>query len=192
MSAYYFMAVGVSAYYFVVYSSYGGAFWLGSWLIVRDEATPGDVFTVSKTNSFRNKQTNFIAKVLLSAMGGALLLGGALPFMSTVSTAVGSASNLFVVIDRTPDIDPYSTKGQTLSATKGAIKFENVFFHYPSRPSVPILSGLNLDIKPGTTVAFVGSSGAGKSTLASLLLRFYDPDKGKVILKSLSTLRNLP
>lgn len=118
-------------------------------------------------------------------MGGALLLGGALPFMSTVSTAVGASANLFALIDRNPTIDPFNTKGETLPAIKGAIKFENVFFHYPSRPTVPILNGLNLDIKPGTTVAVVGSSGAGKSTLASLLLRFYDPDKGKVIQETL-------
>jgi ATP-binding cassette subfamily B protein len=62
------------------------------------------------------------------------------------------------------------------------VRFEHVTFHYPSRPLQPSLADLTLDIRPGETVAVVGPSGAGKSTLFQLLLRFYDPQKGRVLV----------
>jgi ATP-binding cassette subfamily B protein len=64
----------------------------------------------------------------------------------------------------------------------GAMRFDNVTFHYPSRPDSAALANFNLDVTPGETVAFVGPSGAGKSTTFQLLLRFYDPDSGRVMI----------
>jgi len=63
---------------------------------------------------------------------------------------------------------------------RGALRFEHVEFRYPSRPDVPALHDFSLDIRPGETVALVGPSGAGKSTVLALLLRFYDPQKGRI------------
>src|SRR5262249_24780469 len=63
---------------------------------------------------------------------------------------------------------------------KGEIRFEDVTFSYPGR--APALEGVSLVIPAGTTAAFVGSTGSGKSTLTKLLLRFYDPQKGRVLL----------
>jgi len=65
---------------------------------------------------------------------------------------------------------------------RGALRFEHVDFHYPSRPDTPALSDFNLDIRPGETVALVGPSGAGKSTVLSMLLRFHDPRSGRISL----------
>ncbi|WP_329740514.1 ABC transporter transmembrane domain-containing protein [Dyella sp. A6] len=62
----------------------------------------------------------------------------------------------------------------------GTLRFEHVEFRYPSRPDAPALHDFNLDIRAGETVALVGPSGAGKSTVLSLLLRFYDPQKGQI------------
>jgi ATP-binding cassette, subfamily B, bacterial len=62
----------------------------------------------------------------------------------------------------------------------GALRFEHVEFHYPTRPDAPALHDFNLDIRPGETVALVGPSGAGKSTVFALLLRFYDPQSGRI------------
>jgi ATP-binding cassette subfamily B (MDR/TAP) protein 1 len=80
----------------------------------------------------------------------------------------------------------------------GLIKFKNVWFRYPTRKNDWVLKGLNLTIKPNETVALVGESGCGKSTLVSLLLRFYDPDSGDILIDgvnikeySISSLRNL-
>ncbi|GLQ45622.1 ABC transporter ATP-binding protein [Dyella lipolytica] len=63
---------------------------------------------------------------------------------------------------------------------RGSLRFEGIDFHYPTRPDAPALHDFNLDIRPGETVALVGPSGAGKSTVFALLLRFYDPQRGRI------------
>jgi ATP-binding cassette subfamily B protein len=65
---------------------------------------------------------------------------------------------------------------------RGAISFEHLSFAYPSRPATRALADFQLDIAPGETVAFVGPSGAGKSTVFQLLLRFYDPLSGRILV----------
>jgi ATP-binding cassette subfamily B protein len=66
---------------------------------------------------------------------------------------------------------------------------ENVSFAYPSRPERNALDGLSLSIEAGETLALVGPSGAGKSTLFDLLLRFYDPQQGRVLVEGIATER---
>ena len=63
----------------------------------------------------------------------------------------------------------------------GAVTLQNISFKYPSRPEIEVLKDISLDVKPGEQIAIVGPSGSGKSTLASLLLRFYEADKGKLL-----------
>src|SRR5204863_715339 len=65
---------------------------------------------------------------------------------------------------------------------KGTIRFVDVEFRYPSRPQQSALGGFSLSIEPGETVALVGPSGAGKTTVFQLLLRFYDPQSGAILL----------
>ena len=80
--------------------------------------------------------------------------------------------------------DPH--KPQVLSdPVRGEVKFDDVVFHYPARPSQKALDHVSLDVKPGETVALVGPSGAGKSTVIQLLLRFYDPSGGSVKIDGL-------
>lgn len=65
----------------------------------------------------------------------------------------------------------------------GVIRFEDVHFSYPTRTdNPPILNGLNLELSPAKVTAIVGASGSGKSTIVSLLLRLYDPNKGRITL----------
>ncbi len=64
----------------------------------------------------------------------------------------------------------------------GAVTFDAVSFRYPSRPDLPVLRELSLEARPGERIALVGPSGAGKSTIVSLLLRFYEPDAGRILL----------
>jgi ATP-binding cassette subfamily B protein len=80
---------------------------------------------------------------------------------------------------------------QLPARVRGNIRFDNVTFHYPSRPQHPALDNFSLEVMPGETIAFVGPSGAGKSTTFQLLLRFYDPDSGRVLIddKRLADLR---
>ncbi len=68
------------------------------------------------------------------------------------------------------------------SPARGALQFDNVTFHYPTRPNTAALEGFSLNVEPGHTVALVGPSGAGKSTVFAMLLRFYDPQSGTVKL----------
>lgn len=67
---------------------------------------------------------------------------------------------------------------------QGNIDFIDCKFTYPTRPDIQVLNGLNVSVKPGQTLAFVGSSGCGKSTSVQLLERFYDPDQGKVVRRT--------
>ena len=62
----------------------------------------------------------------------------------------------------------------------GEVRMDQIAFHYPSRPDIPVLRDISLSVKKGQRLAFVGPSGAGKSTLVSLLLRFYEPDTGQL------------
>ena len=67
------------------------------------------------------------------------------------------------------------------AARSGAVAFEDVVFRYPSRPEHSALAGFSLQVRPGETVALVGPSGAGKTTVFQLLLRFYDPQSGRIL-----------
>ena len=81
-----------------------------------------------------------------------------------------------------PAIGPPANPLALPPRVRGSIRFDHVTFHYPSRPESAALSNFGLEVMPGETVAFVGPSGAGKSTTFQLLLRFYDPDAGRVTI----------
>ena len=97
-----------------------------------------------------------------------------------VQLAAGAAERLAELLETDPVIAPPAAPEALPDPPRGEIAFQDVNFTYPTRPDQPALSGLNLTVRPGETVAIVGPSGAGKSTLFNLLLRFYDPDSGTV------------
>ena len=99
-------------------------------------------------------------------------------FWSELMKGVGAATRLFELQDRKPTISP--TVGTPVTSARGAIKFENLSFSYPTRPAVDIFKNLSFEIPQGSNVAIVGPSGGGKSTIASLLLRFYTPTQGSL------------
>lgn len=94
----------------------------------------------------------------------------------------GAASRLSELLREVPEIAPPAQPRALPQPPIGALAFEDVRFHYPTRREVAALNGFSLDIRPGETVAVVGPSGAGKSTLFQLVQRFYDPDSGRVTL----------
>ena len=109
----------------------------------------------------------------------AVMLGSAFATLSEVwgdlQRAAGAAERLVELLHQDSDIDD---KGQATIAHGQAVSASELTFIYPSRPNTPALSGFNLTIPPGKTLALVGPSGAGKSTIFELLQRFYDPTSG--------------
>ena len=94
----------------------------------------------------------------------------------------GSAQRLAELLREQPEIARPTTPIPLPVPLRGALAFEHVRFHYPTRREIAALSDYSLRIAPGETVAVVGPSGAGKSTLFQLAERFYDPDEGRVLL----------
>ena len=108
-----------------------------------------------------------------------------------VQRAAGAMERLSELLQAQPVISAPAHPLELPARVRGNIRFDNVTFHYPSRPQHPALDDFNLQVTPGETIAFVGPSGAGKSTTFQLLLRFYDPDSGSVLIddKRLADLR---
>jgi ATP-binding cassette subfamily B protein len=96
--------------------------------------------------------------------------------------AAGATGRLSELLATDPIISAPDNPVALPLPAEGAIKFDNVTFHYPARPTISALDDFSLEISPGETVAIVGPSGAGKSTAFQLLLRFYDPESGRVTL----------
>lgn len=97
--------------------------------------------------------------------------------------AAGATERLMELLNAQSDIRSPKLPQRLPEVSAGSeIRFESVRFHYPSRPDTPAIRDFNLEIRPGETVALVGSSGAGKSTVLQLLLRYYDPQQGRILV----------
>lgn len=110
---------------------------------------------------------------------GSIGSGVSISQMPSISKAKAAARTVFGIIEEPSLIDPKQPGEQKIPT--GAIEFKNVYFRYPSRNKY-VLRNFNLSIKPNQSVAIVGHSGSGKSTIASLLLRFYDAQRGAVLI----------
>ncbi|KAK2584731.1 hypothetical protein KPH14_007064 [Odynerus spinipes] len=149
------------------YFGYALSLYYGGYLVAREGLSYQDVIKVSEALIF-----------------GSWMLGQALAFAPNFNTAKISAGRIFRLLDRVPEISsPPGSEGKDLDwKADGLIQFSKVEFHYPTRPEMQILRGLNLIVKPGQMVALVGQSGCGKSTCIQLLQRLYDPLSGTITL----------
>ena len=116
----------------------------------------------------------------------AIIVAGAVGALAEVygelQRAAGAAERLMELLAVQPGIAVANPTTPLPAMGSVAISFRDVTFQYPSRPELPALKDFSLDVAPGETIALVGPSGAGKTTVFQLLLRFYDPQAGQVML----------
>ena len=118
----------------------------------------------------------FFATVVASAVGGLSDIVGDL------QRAAGATERLFELLDCEPAIKAPARPLALPPQTAGEVRFEQVRFAYPAQPERLVLDGLDLQVRPGESMALVGPSGAGKTSIFQLLMRFYDPDAGRILL----------
>jgi ATP-binding cassette subfamily B protein len=133
-----------------------------------------------------NMTSGELGQFLLLAVYAGTAAASLSEMWSEVQRAAGAMERLVELENAEPRIvapaRPQALPARAPGSRLGRIEFEHVGFHYPSRPDQPALQDFSLTIEPGETVAFVGPSGAGKSTTFQLLLRFYDPQAGRILV----------
>uniref|UniRef100_A0A672ZUJ9 Bile salt export pump n=1 Tax=Sphaeramia orbicularis TaxID=375764 RepID=A0A672ZUJ9_9TELE len=125
---------------------------------------------------------SLVFRVISAIVTSGTALGRASSYTPDYAKAKISAARFFQLLDRVPLISVYNDKGDKWENFQGNLDFIDCKFTYPTRPDIQVLNGLTVAVKPGQTLAFVGSSGCGKSTSVQLLERFYDPDQGKLLI----------
>ncbi len=149
--------------------------WVGAHSVIRGEMTGGQ-----------------LSQFLLYAVYVAVAAASLSEMWGEVQRAAGATERLVELQHAEPRIVAPSNPQPLPMPGRGSIRFEQVSFHYPSRPATRALDGFDLDVRPGETVAFVGPSGAGKSTTFQLLLRFYDPEAGRILIDGVDIARADP
>ncbi|HET7267139.1 MAG TPA: ABC transporter transmembrane domain-containing protein [Oleiagrimonas sp.] len=123
-----------------------------------------------------------LAQFVMYAVMAASSVGTISSVFGSVLRAAGAMERIGELLAERPQIATPDMPVTLPQPIRGELRFEQVGFHYPSRPDTQALEAFDLHVKPGETVALVGPSGAGKSTVFSLLLRFHDPQRGRIML----------
>lgn len=148
---------------FLVFAGIVGVLWIGARDVQAEVMSPGQLI-------------QFLIYAIMVAGGVAALS----EIWSELQRAAGATERLVELLhSEDAVVDPSHAVSPQI---KGGVRFDDVTFHYPARPTIPALDGANLDVKPGETIALVGPSGAGKTTIIQLILRFYDPTSGSVLI----------
>lgn len=123
-----------------------------------------------------------LAQFVLYALIGGGSVGALAEVWNDLQRAAGGMGRINDLLHETPGIVAPATPASLPQPVHGALEMDDVTFRYPMRPDVAALQGFSLRVRPGETVALVGPSGAGKSTVFSLLLRFHDPQQGRIAI----------
>lgn len=155
----------VSFVFLALFSSIVGVIWYGVYLVNTGEGmTSGDLF-----------------KFVLYTVFIAGSISGMAELYSQLQKAIGATENLLEILDETPEELKTDVHLPNIRLA-GEIRFNEVKFSYPSRRDIEVIGGISFTVKKGDKVALAGPSGSGKSTVTSLLLRFYDPDSGEILI----------
>ncbi|MHA6325561.1 ABC transporter transmembrane domain-containing protein [Roseivivax sp. CAU 1753] len=150
---------------FLVFTGIVGVLWMGAWDVRAGEMSVGAL----------------VQFVIYSVM-----VAGSVAALSEVfgelQRAAGATERLVELLDSEDAVTEPVAPVALPAPVRGALAFEDVSFTYPSRPDTSALDHVTLDVAAGETIALVGPSGAGKTTIIQLLLRFYDPDSGRITL----------
>jgi ATP-binding cassette subfamily B protein len=150
---------------FLAFASVIGVLWLGAQDVLAGRMSGG-----------------LLSQFVLYAVFGASSLGQLSEVWSEISSAAGAAGRLAELLAIKPSIVAPAQPLPMQNPPRGEIVFDKVSFAYQGRPNEPVLCDISFRVKPGETVAIVGPSGAGKSTLFQLVMRFYDPTGGQILM----------
>ncbi|KAL7626127.1 hypothetical protein AAE478_002897 [Parahypoxylon ruwenzoriense] len=158
--------------YFIAFSASGLAYWQGSRTIAdvvsgrKEGVTVGTIYTI-----------------IFLLVDASLVISQISPYLQIFGSATAALEKLEMDMERRSNIDgTIPIEGDDIESISGDVRLENVGFTYPSRPDVPVIQGVTLDLPAGKHTAIVGLSGSGKSTIAGLLTRLYDPNQGAVYM----------
>jgi ABC-type multidrug transport system fused ATPase/permease subunit len=161
---------------FIIFALFGGivgVVWYGAQLVAQGDLILADLLTFIFYTAF---------------IGGSV--GGLGDIYAQLQKTIGASDRILEILEDPSEVDIYANETKAPLAF-GAINLENIHFSYPSRPSVEILKGISFTIEPGQKIAIVGTSGTGKSTLAQLMMRFYEPSQGKIMMGDY-TIQDMP
>jgi ATP-binding cassette subfamily B protein len=153
---------------FAIFTAIAVVLWYGTILLIDHRLTQGELFGFALYTAF---------------VGGSI--GSFADLYSNLQRSIGATQRVRELLaESTENFALHDVPGQVAGSTarfRGEVAFERVAFAYPSRPEATVLKDLSFQAAEGRVVALVGPSGAGKTTIASLLLRFYDPQQGRIL-----------
>ena len=155
----------ISSVMLIAFCAVGVILWIGGHDVLEGRLTAGQLSAFV-----------FYAGIVASGAGTVSEVWG------EIQRAAGATERLMELLDARSALTVSEPRTALAARARGEIRFDNVGFAYPTRPDAPALSGLTFAVQPGERVALVGPSGAGKTTIFALLLRFYDPQSGRVMI----------
>jgi ATP-binding cassette subfamily B protein len=148
---------------FLVFASVVGVLWYGAQDVLSGAMTGGT-----------------LGQFVLYAVLAAMAVGGMSEVWGEIAQSAGAAERLSELLQIQSRIKSPARPVKLPEPPRGEIAFRNVTFAYPLRPETKALEHVSFEVRPGERIAIVGPSGAGKTTIFALLLRFYDPDSGRI------------